>query len=70
MRESVCAFQEAIYANEASLFEMTSRNLSSIFCASFSIRDPEAATERQSAKKKATAQRDGDGEGLGDCASR
>ncbi len=31
MRESVCALQEGIYTNEASLFEMASQILSSVF---------------------------------------
>ena len=31
MREGVCALQEGIYVNEASLFELASHNLSSVF---------------------------------------
>ena len=30
-REGVCVFQEGVYANEVSLFEMASGNLSSFF---------------------------------------
>ncbi len=38
MAEGVCAFQEGVYANEVSLFEMASGNLSSLFSIFFSLR--------------------------------
>ncbi len=47
MRESVCALQEGIYTNEASLFEMASQILSSVFLIFFSLPPPRHRPERE-----------------------